>query len=291
VRIAFFGLPLAALLLARDGHDVVWAGVCRRGAIGTRRLKRRIGDRMELVPDLSKDAVFARVRDARPDLLASWFWTKKIPARVLALAPAVGVHPSLLPRHRGPDPCFWAIDAGDETTGVTAHLLEEEYDTGAVLGQRTLRIDPSWDGWRLAKALDRPSLALLRDVVRAYAEGRPPAPVTQDERLATAAPEPDDDELAIRWAWPAERIERRVRAAAPWPGAWTEIGQRLVTLVRVRTTRDFPRALEPAEGAVRADGIAVVRAGDAALELLAGRGEDDGPLDEQAMAALVRAAR
>lgn len=291
MRIAFFGLPLAALLLARDGHDVVWAGVCRRGAIGTRRLKRRIGDRMELVPDLSKDAVFARVRDARPDLLASWFWTKKIPARVLALAPAVGVHPSLLPRHRGPDPCFWAIDAGDETTGVTAHLLEEEYDTGAVLGQRTLRIDPSWDGWRLAKALDRPSLALLRDVVRAYAEGRPPAPVTQDERLATAAPEPDDDELAIRWAWPAERIERRVRAAAPWPGAWTEIGQRLVTLVRVRTTRDFPRALEPAEGAVRADGIAVVRAGDAALELLAGRGEDDGPLDEQAMAALVRAAR
>lgn len=291
MRIAFFGLPLAALLLAGDGHDVVWAGVCRRGAIGTRRLKRRLGERVELVPDLSKGAVFERVRDARPDLLVSWFWTTKIPARMLALAPAVGVHPSLLPRHRGPDPCFWAIDAGDEMTGVTAHLLEQEYDTGAVLGQRALRIDPSWDGWRLARALDRPSLGLLRDVVRAWAEGRPPAAVTQDERLATAALEPDDDELAIRWAWPAERIERRVRAAAPWPGAWTEIGDRLVTLVRVRTTRDFPRALAPAEGAVRADGIAVVRAGDGAVELLAGRGEDDEPLDENALAALVHAAR
>jgi methionyl-tRNA formyltransferase len=281
------------VLLAGDGHEIAWAGICRRGAIGTRRLKRLLGDgeRVAMVPDLSREAIFAAVRDARPELLVSWFWTKKIPARFLALAPAVGVHPSLLPRHRGPDPCFWAIDAGDETTGVTAHLLEEEYDTGAMLGQRALRIDPGWDGWRLARALDRPSLALLREVVRGYAQGHPPAPTPQDESLATAAPEPDDADLAIRWAWPAARIERRVRAAAPWPGAWTEIGDRLVTLVRVRPTRDYPRALAPAEAAVRGDGVGVVRAGDDAVELLEGRDEDDAPLGIAELAAVVRAAQ
>ena len=100
----------------------------------------------------------ARVRAAAPDLLVSWFWTKRIPARLLSVAPAVGVHPSLLPRHRGPDPYFWAIDAGDETTGVTAHRLDATYDTGPILAQRTLEIRPSWDAWRLARALDRPSL-------------------------------------------------------------------------------------------------------------------------------------
>jgi methionyl-tRNA formyltransferase len=203
----------------------------------------------------------------------------------------VGVHPSLLPRHRGPDPYFWAIDSGDETTGVTAHLLDEEYDTGPILGQRALAIAPGWNSWQLARALDRPSLRLLRDTVRAFGEGRPPAARAQDDALATPAPEPGDDELAIRWSWTAERIERRVRAAAPSPGAWTEIGGHVVTLLRARATDDFPRALEPREAAVRADDVAVVRAGAGAVELLEGRDEDGPLMGARDLAELVRRVR
>ncbi len=274
MKIAFFGLPLAAVLLARDGHEIAYAAACRR-APGLRRLSRSIAPgRTHVRPDVESARTLARVRAAAPDLIVSWFWTTRLPASILALAPSVGVHPSLLPRHRGPDPIFWAIDAGDAVTGVTAHRLGEEYDTGDVLAQRELRVDPGWNGWQLARALDRPSLGLLRDVARAHAEGRPPTPVPQDESLATAAPELDDEAMAIRWTWPAARIERRVRAAAPWPGAWTEVSGRFVTLVRVRPTGDYPRALEPAEAAVRADGVAVVRAGDDAVELLEGRSED-----------------
>jgi methionyl-tRNA formyltransferase len=292
MKIAFFGLPVAALLLAADGHDIAWAGVCRSRAIGTRRLVRRIGPgRVRVMPETRCEAVFAEVRDAQPDLVVSWFWTKKIPAPILRLAPSVGVHPSLLPRHRGADPCFWTIDAGDEVTGVTAHVLDSEYDTGAILAQRTLRIDPTWDAWRLSRALDRPSLRLLRDVARAFAAGSPPSAHVQDERMATLSPEPADEDLALRWSWPADRIERRVRAAAPWPGAWTEIADHIVTLVQVRATRDFPRALDPGEAAVRADGVAVVRAGDEAVELVEGRGESDEHLSSRGLAGLVEAAR
>jgi methionyl-tRNA formyltransferase len=291
-RIAFFGLPLAATLLARDGHEIVYAGACRR-APGLRRLNMRTAPgRTYVQPDVTAAGTLDRVRAAAPDLIVSWFWTTRLPEAILRLAPAVGVHPSLLPRHRGPDPCFWAIDAGDAVTGVTAHRLGLEYDTGEILAQRELCIDPAWNGWRLARALDRPSLAVLREVVGAHASGRPPAPIAQDEAAATAAPSPTDDELAIVWSWPAARIERRVRAAAPWPGAWTEIVGQIVTLVRVRPTRDFPRALAPAEAAVRADGVVVVRAGDDALELLeARRSGDDAPLDERDLANLVREAQ
>jgi methionyl-tRNA formyltransferase len=291
VRVAFLGLPLAALLLARDGHEVVFAGVLPER--GLRRLRRLIGRaRVHEGPELTSGSTVAHLRSARPELIVSWFWPRLIPARVLELAPAIGVHPSLLPRHRGPDPYFWAIDAGDEVTGVTAHILESEYDTGAILGQQTLRIDPAWNAWQLAKALDRPSLRLLRETAGAYAAQRPPPPVPQDASKATAAPRPGEDELALRWSWPAETIERRIRAAAPWPGAWTEIGDELVVVVRARATTDWPRTLRVGEAAVRRDGVAVVRAGADAVELLGGRAEDDDtPLSARDLALVVTRAQ
>jgi methionyl-tRNA formyltransferase len=302
MRIAFVGLPLAALLLRADGHEIVWAGVCRREAIGTRRLRRVIGrDNVSMLPDLERLA--ASVGERKPDLVVSWFWTRKVPASFRALAPlgAIGVHPSLLPRHRGPDPYFWAIDSGDEVTGVTAHELEDAYDTGAILGRRELRIEPSWNAWTLAKRLDRPSLALLRETARAYAEGARPVPVAQDDSLATDAAQPTDDDLEIRWTDDAARIARRVRAASPWPGAFTAIGDATVTLTEVRVTTNHPRALAPGEAFVRDDGVTIVRAGDAAVELVRGRRDDtdddseegDGDservLDGAALAALVAA--
>ena len=297
MRIAFVGLPLAALLLRADGHEIVWAGICRKGAIGTRRLTRAIGAaNVAMVPDLAKAT--ADVRARAPELLVSWFWTRKVPRAFRAITPlgAIGIHPSLLPRHRGPDPYFWAIDAGDAVTGVTAHELEDEYDTGAILARRELPIDPSWSAWRLAKRLDRPSLALLRETVRAYAQGAPPGRVAQDDALATDAPQPTDDDLEIRWTQNAAAIARRVRAASPWPGAFTAIGDIDVTVTEVRVVagatadlRSFA-ALAPGEAVVRADGIAIVRASDGAIELLRGRIEgDDGErdLDAAALAEIV----
>jgi methionyl-tRNA formyltransferase len=278
MKIAFFGLPLAALALAHDGHAITYAAVCRR-APGLRRLATRIAPgRTWLLPNTTSAQTLDRIRASSPDLVVSWFWTRKLPPAVLSLAPSVGVHPSLLPRHRGPDPYFWAIDAGDAVTGVSAHRLDVDYDTGGVYAQRSLAIDPAWNAWRLARALDRPSLGLLREIARGFAAGYAPLPAPQDARDATDAPEPSDDDLAVRFAWTSSQIERRVRAAAPWPGAWTQIGERVVTLVRVRPTDDFPRALAPAEAAVRRDGLAVVRTSDGAIELLEGRDEDDRPL-------------
>lgn len=294
LRIAFVGLPLAALLLRRDGHEIVYAGICRREAIGTRRLIRRIGnERVRIVPDLGREA--DRIRASKPDLLVSWFWTKNVPESVRSIAPlgTVGVHPSLLPRHRGPDPYYWAIAMGDAHTGVTAHALADDYDTGDIFRSRTLPIDPTWNAWTLAKKLDRPSLALLRDVVGQFANGRPNAH-RQNEADVTAAPSPTDDDLEIVWARTSEEIERRVRAAAPWPGAFTSLLDRLLVLVSVRPTDDFPRALIAGEAAVRKDGRTVIRTGNGAVEVLRARWEDtedpEKDLSDQELAQFVREA-
>jgi methionyl-tRNA formyltransferase len=291
LRIAYVGLPLGALLLERDGHDIVWVGLPRRDSLGTRRARRVFRDRLAVTPKLD-GATLAAVRARGADYLVSWFWTKRVPPAWLRAFGdrTIGVHPSLLPRHRGPDPIFWAIDAGDRETGVSAHRLEDAYDVGAVLGQRTVAIDDAITGWGLAKRLDRPSLALLRELLGRVRRGEALEAMPQDEARATEAPALEDEDLAIVWSWDASRILRRIRAAAPWPGAWTEIGGDVVTVVRAQACDGAPRALAPGEAWVEG-GRAFVKAGQGGVELLAVRLEDDTPLTGAAIARFVEAQR
>ncbi len=293
-------MPLAAWLLHRDGHDIVYAGLSRETP-GTRRVT-RVLPCVEVRPEVSARSVIDRVRALAPELVVSWFWTTRLPMEIVSSARvangAFGVHPSLLPRHRGPDPYFWAIDSGDEVTGVTAHRIAAEYDTGEILAQRELAIDPTWSAWTLARALDRPSLALLRETVRAFSQGKPLRAIAQDESRATLAPLPADEELEIDWTWPSARIARRIRAASPSPGAWSFFGDEAIAITRVAIANDFPRALAPGEAWIADAGgaEAIVRTGDGALALLEGRmdsAEDEEPyaLDAEDLADMVRELR
>jgi methionyl-tRNA formyltransferase len=168
---------------------------------------------------------------------------------------------------------------------VTVHRIADEYDTGAILASRSVPVGPNWNAWQLARRLDRPSLALLRDVVTRFAAGDPIAERPQDEATASWAPLPSPADAALSWSWPTDRLLRRVRALAPAPGAYTEIGDHIVTILEARPARDFPRALLPGEAAVWG-GAAVVRTADGAIELL--RGEVEGTiLDARGLASLV----
>jgi methionyl-tRNA formyltransferase len=286
-RIVFFGLPLAAVLLARDGHEIALASLSLAGAVGQRRIRQCIGANRVLVkPRATDPALLERVRALGPELLVSWFWTTRLPMTLVRAARlgGIGAHPSLLPRHRGPDPISWAIASGDEETGVTVHRLDEEYDTGEILAQERLRIDPAHDAWRLARALDRPSLRLLRGTVARLSRGEPVEGTPQDPAQATLAPFLDDAGCAIRWTWSTERVVRHIRALAPAPGAWTEIDGVMVTILRAAPAPSFPRALAPGEG-VSVGERALVRTLDGAIELLAG--EIDGvPVGPTELAAL-----
>jgi methionyl-tRNA formyltransferase len=288
VRIAYFGLPLAALLLSSDGHPIDVAVLSRTDAPGRRRLISELGrERVLARDDVSLDEIAELLRRNPPDLVVSWFWTKKLPVEIVASARlgGIGVHPSLLPRHRGPDPYFAAIDQGDPITGVTVHRIDREYDTGAILASRALAIDADWNAWQLARRLDRPSLALLRDVVGRLARGETVPEQKQDEARATWAPLPSLADSALAWSWPTDKLLRRVRALAPAPGAFTEIGGRMVSVLEARAAGQYPRALVAGEAAV-VGGAAVVRTGDGAVELV--RGEVEGILlDRGGLASLV----
>lgn len=270
MRIAYFGLPLGALLLARDGFAPALVVLSPPDAPGRRRLLRTVKapilDSRSLSPERLESTVDQWMQATPPDLVVSWYFTRRLPARWLSAARhgAIGAHPSLLPRHRGPDPFFWAIDSGDRETGVSVHYLVEEYDAGDVLVREAIPVGER-NAWQLARALDRPSLRLLRRTVHDFSTGVP-ASTPQEGSLATWAPEPTGDELRVDFGWPTERVTRRIRALSPVPGVALEIRGVPLFVAGAEATSEYPRALAPGEAAVTAGGV-VIRTGDGAVRL------------------------
>jgi methionyl-tRNA formyltransferase len=286
LKIAYFGLPLGALLLSEDGHELGPVVLSPIAAPGRRRLSQRLPGVLDALnaADDFEARIEATIAASSFDLLISWFWTRKLPGRWLERARlgAIGVHPSLLPRHRGPNPYFWSIDGGDEVAGVTVHRLSEEYDTGRVLAARSLPVEGR-DAWQLARALDRPSLALLRETAARMARGERLVETTQDEKLATWAPEPSGDELRVDFGWSTERVLRRIRALSPTPGVALEVLGVPLFVTRAEAESRFIEALLPGEAHVSE--ALVLRTADGAVRVTRAFFPDGAEGDEDAASA------
>lgn len=302
MKIGYFGLPLGAHLLLADGHELDPCVLSPLTAPGRRRVSRAIPsgamfDARRTSPAELNARVGLALQRAQPELIVSWFWTRLLPATWLAATRygGIGVHPSLLPRHRGPNPYYWSIDSGDHEAGVTLHTLAPEYDTGATLLQRAIPIGTR-NAWQLARALDRPSLALLREGVGRYARSHPPTPTAQDESAATWAPEPTGRELSVDWSWSTERALRRIRALSPVPGLAVEVEALRFFITKAAAASEIVRALEPGEAALSGSpAVLTIRTADGAIAieraLLTDEDDDEREaqeLDADALAALVR---
>jgi methionyl-tRNA formyltransferase len=289
-RIAYFGLPLVACLLVREGFELTVAVLPPIWAPGRRRLTRALGERVFALEGARGDepggALVRRARAAaideellrragKPDLIVSWYYSRRLPRAILDAARdgAIGAHPSLLPRHRGPNPFFAAIDQGDVSAGVTVHRLEASYDTGPMLLTESLEIGAR-DSWQLARALDRPSVRLLMNASRAFRDGKPPQATPQDDALATWAPEPSGALLRVDWTWSTERVLRRIRALSPVPGLALSIGRSELFVTRASAVDEYPKALEAGEAARTPRGI-VIRTMDGAILLERAQVEGD----------------
>ena len=272
MKVAYFGLPLGAHLLLRDGHELDPCVLSPLAAPGRRRVQRQVPaaqyfDARGVPPVELSAAVEQAIAHSNPELIVSWFWTRLLPGAWLQRARygGIGVHPSLLPRHRGPNPYFASIDSGDEHAGVTLHTLAPEYDTGAILLQRSIPVG-TLNSWQLARALDRPSLALLREGVGRFARSHPPTPTAQDESAATWAPEPTGRELGVDWRWPSARVLRRIRALSPVPGLAVAVHDLPFFITRARVATEFVSALEPGEAGVQEQvPTLVIRTADGAI--------------------------
>lgn len=185
-----------------------------------------------LQPRRLKDPeVYGWVKDLAPDLLVLVFVTSFVPREVITLASLGGInyHPSLLPKYRGGNAIAWAIICGEKETGVTIHYIDEGVDTGDIILQESVPIDPDDTTVSLYfNKLYPLGVRLSAEAVRLIREGRAPR-IPQDGRLASYQPVLQEKDTVIDWRQAAGTIYNLVRGSAPFPGAGATFrGERVV---------------------------------------------------------------
>src|SRR3954452_251906 len=117
----------------------------------------------------------AMLTPLRPDLIVSAGFPWRIPRDVIELPRmgAVNMHPSLLPRHRGPNSVGWAIRADDAEFGLTIHRLDTEFDTGAILAQTRIPITDDDDNASLTGKVGQSFPTLLAAALVRVRRGEP----------------------------------------------------------------------------------------------------------------------
>lgn len=179
-----------------------------------------------LQPEKMKAAEFLdALRAWEPDLIAVTAFGRILPKIILDMPPrgCVNVHGSLLPQYRGAAPIQWAVINGERETGITTMLMDEGMDTGPMLLQERVPIDPTDTAGTLATKLAPVGGALLVDTLRQLKAGTL-HPRPQDHGAATLAPILKKEDGLIDWSLPAAAIANRVRGLSPWPGAYTYAG-------------------------------------------------------------------
>ncbi len=199
-----------------------------------------------------------------------------LPQEVLD-APRLGcwnVHASLLPRWRGAAPIQRAIMAGDAKTGVCIMRMEAGLDTGPVALRAETEIRRDDTAATLHDRLSAIGARLMPEALAAIEAGAA-RPQPQPEAGVTYATKIEKAEARIDWTRPAAQVDRTIRGLAPFPGAWTMMGDERVKLLLSEIASGDEAA---APGTALDDGLTIA-CGEGAVRLLrlqrAGRGAVD----------------
>jgi len=177
--------------------------------------------------DPNSDEMLARVRQARPDFLFSFYFRQLLAERLLAVAPRGGwnMHGSLLPKYRGRVPLNWAILHGETETGATLHAMTAKADAGAIVDQQAVPILPDDDAREVyAKICVAAELVLWRSLP-ALLDGSAVLH-EQDPAAATRFGARRAEDGRIDPSLPARALHDLVRAVSrPFPGAFVDLPQ------------------------------------------------------------------
>jgi methionyl-tRNA formyltransferase len=223
-------------------------------------------------PNYKSEAVRDEIAATAPELIVLAYVTLIVPEAVIAIPSrgAICFHPSLLPRHRGGSAINWTLIEGDTKTGVTVFWTDAGIDTGPILLQREVAIDPDDSAGSLYyQRVFGIGVDTVIESVALIEAGRAPS-VPQDERQATYEPLCRDQHAGIDWTKPAAAVHNLIRGCDPQPGAHSAAGAGRLRLYESRRAegRGEPGTILGlgSDGMTVATGDGAVRAGKARVD-------------------------
>ena len=167
-------------------------------------------------------AVIQQLQALKPQIILVVAYGQFLPEQILSLPKygCVNLHPSLLPKYRGPAPIPWAILQGEEKTGVTTMFIGEGVDAGPILLQEEIEIEPMDTAATLHDKLAIVGAELLLKTIQGLEKGEV-SPIPQPEELASYTSKLKKEDGQIDWKRSAQQVHNQVRAMNPWPGAYT----------------------------------------------------------------------
>lgn len=212
-----------------------------------------------LQPERVRDEEFLRVfRGLAPELVVLVAFGQILPGEIIDF-PAMGcinVHPSLLPRYRGAAPINWALIRGEVRTGVTIIRMDRGVDSGDILLQEEMPIEPEDDYDSLHDRLARQGARLLlnavEDIMAGKVSGRP-----QDHSQATYAPRLKKEDGHLIWSAGAAEILNRIRGLSSSPGAYAFLKGKQLKIVTAVAERAAVSEAPGTIGLERKEGLPV----------------------------------
>ncbi|MCG2808734.1 MAG: methionyl-tRNA formyltransferase [Candidatus Portnoybacteria bacterium] len=180
----------------------------------------------------------AKISDLKPDLIITASYGQIIPKNILDIPKygSINIHPSLLPKYRGPSPIQTTILNGDKNTGISVMLMDEKMDRGPIIAQKKVAIKKRENYQDLEKRLSLLSANFLLKILPRYIQGKI-NPKKQNNSKASYTKILSRQDGQIKPKQTAREIERMLRAFTPWPGVWTIIKKRRVKILKAKVVQ------------------------------------------------------
>ena len=152
-----------------------------------------------------------------PDIVIVGTWSEKLKKEIIQIPKiaTINVHPSLLPKYRGPNPYLRTIWNGEEYSGITFHLMSEDFDAGPILLQEQVEIKPDDTGEDLR---ERTCISVKNAITKLLTQMKDDfiIPVEQNEAKATYYPQITSDDVMLDFTKSSTEIYNHIRAFYPW---------------------------------------------------------------------------
>ncbi len=186
---------------------------------------------------LNTKAARERIRKCDPDLIVTAAYGKLIGKKILKLPKfgCINLHPSLLPKYRGPSPINWALFNADKQTGNTVYFMNEKMDAGDIIHQSFLKINPEDNyGILMEKLSKQGAKDILKTIILIHKEKV--KIIKQDDTKATYSKLIDKEIKRIDWHKSAIEIENKVRGLAPFPAAFSYLNGKIIKILKAKSS-------------------------------------------------------